>query len=386
MKILADRNMAGVDALFAGLGEVDYFDGRQLAQVGDADLLLVRSVTRVDANLLGNNRPRFVGTATSGFDHVDRALLSQLDIPFAHAPGSNADSVVDYVLSALWRCERLEAALAGAPVGIVGYGHIGRRLHERLARLGITCRAYDPWLAPETFPLLADLDAVLDCPVLCLHAALTHADPWPSYHMLDAARLGRLPEGALLLSAGRGELVAGGELLDLAARRPDIDLVLDVWEGEPGFDPALLSACRYGTAHIAGYSHDGKLRATEMLRDAACAALAIDPGPSDAAAAAINVDVPAPDGAALASAPLDSPALEGAALIGWLLEQVYDIAEDDQLLRSAGPGGFDGLRKGYRRRRELGRLRIRNAQSLGEEARALCIALGCELQEREAPC
>ena len=147
MKILADRNMTGVADIFTPLGEVSLFDGRVLTpdDLAGVDILLVRSVTRVDAALLARHRPRFVGSATSGFDHVDRDWLAAENIPFAHAPGSNADSVVDYVLSVLCRHRgHLDRLLAGEALGIVGYGHIGKRLRERLSRLGIRCRAYDP--------------------------------------------------------------------------------------------------------------------------------------------------------------------------------------------------------------------------------------------------
>jgi erythronate-4-phosphate dehydrogenase len=277
MKILADRNMAGVAGIFAPLGEVELFDGRALTSAAGADLLLVRSVTRVDEALLGGHRPRFIGSATSGIDHVDLAALNRLGIPFAYAPGSNADSVVDYVLSALCQADDcLARLLAGEPLGIIGYGHIGRRLHQRLARLGIVCRAYDPWLSRADSPILTALDALLECPAVCLHASLTRDAPWPSFHMLAAESLARLPESALLINAGRGELVATEELLALHDRRGDIAMALDVWEGEPAVAPALLDACRFGTAHIAGYSHDGKLRATWMLYRAACRALERD--------------------------------------------------------------------------------------------------------------
>ena len=376
MKILADRNMAGVAEMFASLGEVTLFDGRALTSARGADLLLVRSVTRVDESLLGGHRPRFIGSATSGFDHVDVEALTRLGIPFAYAPGSNADSVVDYVLSAL--CEtgdHLARLLAGEPLGIVGYGHIGRRLHSRLARLGILSRGYDPWLSRADFPVLTGLEAVLDCPVVCLHASLTRDVPWPSFHMLDALALECLPEGALLINAGRGELLATEELLALHRRRRDIDLVLDVWEGEPQVDSTLLDACRYGTAHIAGYSYDGKLRATWMLYLAACRAL----GCGDTGGPASPTPVPCPEPAPVEVRPPELPLGE---LLPWLVRQVYDIRDDDQLLREAGPDGFDRLRKTYRRRRELSSVAVVNGAELDAASLERCAALGC----RVAPC
>ncbi len=362
MKLLADRNMAGL-AMLETLGEVELFDGRALdaRALADADALLVRSVTRIDDALLDGGKLRFVGSATSGIDHVDRAALAARGIPFAYAPGSNADSVVDYVLSAL--CQhpaQFARLLDGEPLGIIGYGHIGRRLHQRLARLGISCRAYDPWL--EGLEALAELDAVLSCPVLCLHAALTREMPWPSEHMLDAEQLSQLPFEALLLNAGRGELIATEVLLSLAASRPDISLVLDVWEGEPELEQRLLQHSRFGSAHIAGYSTDGKLRATGMLAAALCDALGL------------QTDNPAAIG--LPALPVSVPAkLRGQALLSWLVGQVYDLREDDAMLRAVAPGGFDQLRKQYGLRREVGALSIENLDSLDPASQALCQAL-----------
>lgn len=373
IKILADRNIVGADTLFGQLGEVLTFSGREIDSLAGVDVLLVRSVTRVDDSLLDGADLQFVGTATSGYDHVDCEALRRRDIPFAHAPGSNADSVVDYVLSALANSDdQLEKLLAGAALGIVGYGNIGRRLHQRLQAIGIRCLAYDPWLSGEEYTALTDLETLLGCPVVSVHAALTDARPWPSRHMLSAAALADLPESGLLINAGRGELIARAELLTLADNRPDLQLVLDVWEGEPRVDADLLSRARFGTAHIAGYSLDGKLRATEMLFRETCRALghlpaAVGASPGRENCAAVDVEV---------------PDLDPAAVLRWLLLQVYDIREDDRLLRDSLPDSFDVLRKGYRRRRELGCLRIANPAALCPESRAMCEALGLEL----APC
>jgi erythronate-4-phosphate dehydrogenase len=186
--------------------------------------------------------------------------------------------------------------------------------------------------------------------------------------MLGLDQLARLPAGALLVNAGRGELIATGVLLALHRERPDIALALDVWEGEPDIDADLLAAATLATAHIAGYSYDGKLRATQMLYEAAVAALGIE-------AAAAPSPLVAPE------VELDSGAV-GIDLVCRLVAAVYDVTEDDRALRGAMPGGFDALRKGYRRRRELSALRVANAADLEPDALALCRALGCEV----APC
>ena len=364
MKILADANMAGVEAQFSALGEVTFFEGRELlsAQLGGIDILLVRSVTPVNAALLGDHRPRFVGSATSGYDHVDQALLSSLGIPFAHAPGSNADSVVDYVLSVL--CQhpsQLDSLLAGSAVGIIGLGHIGRCLQRRLARLGIRSLGYDPWLETSGARSTDTLERVLACPVVSLHAELTDRTPWPSRHMLSLEQLRGLPQQALLINAARGELVATDVLLALSDERPDVGLVIDCWENEPAISDELLRLSRFATPHIAGYSSDGKWRATAMLCEAAALTLGIDDPPTEIALPPLEIDAPT--------------GLDAQETLPWLVNQVYDVREDDEALRRS-PLLFDQLRKQYRQRRELASLRLRHTGAMDEAALAICRALG----------
>ena len=244
--------MCDVEAVFAVLGEVQLVDGRGLsaADLAVDDLLLVRSVTRVDEALLKGREPCFVGSATSGTDHLDRAWLRQAGIPFAYAPGCNANSVVEYVFSAISHCPGiLEKLLNGGCLGIVGYGVIGRALQARCAQLGIHVLVNDPWLESTQ---LTTLEEVLDCDVVTLHAALTDRQPWPSRHLLGTRELRLLKPGSLLINAGRGPLIDSQALLAyLRAERP-ATVVLDVWEHEPAVDAALMALCRYATPHIAG--------------------------------------------------------------------------------------------------------------------------------------
>lgn len=359
--------MADVEQCFAELGEVELLPGRDIDtdSLRGADILLVRSVTRVDAALVAGSQLRFVGSATSGIDHVDQDMLRAKNIPFAWAPGSNADSVVDYVLSAIASCaDKLERLLHGEALGIVGYGHIGRRLHQRMAALGIKVRAFDPWLSAETYPVLEDLASVLDSEVVTLHAELTQRQPHPSFHLLDRDTLEALRCGSLLISAGRGEVIDTEQLLDMHRQGLDCQLVLDVWENEPLVPLALLERCLFGTAHIAGYSTDGKRRATRMLFDACVESLQM------------NVSAGCDDGGSALAVEVTGD-LHGAQLIRFLMLQIYDIAEDDRLLRQTVPGSFDGLRKSYRSRRELQLLQISNFDDLSPAQQQLCSALGC---------
>ena len=152
MKIIADENIPCVSEAFASLGEVTLLPGRgmQPGQVHDADVLLVRSVTSVDQALLQDSAVRFVGSATIGFDHVDRAWLLQQGIGFTTAPGSNAISAAEYVVSALLlMAQRKGFDLKQKTVGIIGCGNVGSRVRSRLAALGMRSVVNDPPLQAQ---------------------------------------------------------------------------------------------------------------------------------------------------------------------------------------------------------------------------------------------
>ncbi|HCS25872.1 MAG TPA: erythronate-4-phosphate dehydrogenase [Spongiibacteraceae bacterium] len=360
--ILVDENIPGAEQLLAPLGEVRLFRGRDLRahEVRQADALLVRSVTTVNAALLEGSQVEFVGSTTIGTDHLDIHWLEQKGIRWCSAPGSNADSVVDYCLSAMCAMPSvLERLLDGGRVGIVGYGNVGSRLHRRLQALGIDCVACDPLLTPAQCPVLGTLDDVLACDFVSLHTPLTLTGNFPTRHLLSLEQLVRLPKNAVLLNAGRGEVLATEVLLDAVKARPDIRLVLDVWEHEPAISAELLAECAIATPHIAGYSQDGKWKGLLQVARAL----------SDFRGVPLPVLVPP-----MVEAPcVDIAHAETVAeLVRAVVLGVYDVRADDkrlrQAMRSEDPGlEFDTLRRRYPVRREVACARLSGLGHSGEE-------------------
>jgi len=317
-----DENIPLGRDFFSGLGEVITKSGRTLcaADVADADVLLVRSVTQVNETLLANSRVRFVGTCTIGTDHLDKAYLDQQGIRWSSAPGCNADSVTEYVLSCL-AC--LQPQWLNASVGIVGCGNVGGRLYQRLKEQGVACKVYDPFLTPAKRADLTSLEDVLSCNVVCVHAPLTTDTSHPSFHLLGASELQQLKTGAVLISAGRGAVVDNQALSQLLDERSDLKVALDVWEPEPLLDLDLLKKVKLATPHIAGYSYDGKALGTAMVYQALCAHLQ------------------RPETVKLSEL-LEEPLMvlqlsdaEFQVQINKLIVQVYDVREDDKRLREA---------------------------------------------------
>lgn len=362
LHILADENIPRVEEAFGELGHVRKKQGREIvpADLGETDVLLVRSVTPVGPSLLDGKEVRFVGSATIGTDHVDRKYLDARGIPFAHAPGSNADSVADYVVVALLLlAQRRGTRLRGRTVGIVGCGNIGGRLAQRLDGLGMTVLRNDPPRAREAEAAgrsheFLPLDRVLDeAEIVTLHVPLTPDGPHPTRSLVDATFFERMNEGAWVLNTSRGKVLDGDALRDARLHGPVAAAVLDVWENEPIPDPALVDAVDVATPHIAGYAYDGKVRGTAMLYQALCKHLGVEPSWEGPAAISPlskdELDCHPPD-----------PRLSDVQWLWHLARQAYDLPADDTALRRSMDRGaearadaFTRLRTNYRRRREL---------------------------------
>ncbi|RRJ84468.1 4-phosphoerythronate dehydrogenase PdxB [Aestuariirhabdus litorea] len=366
MKIVADENMPLVREFFSAWGEVVPVAGREITadQVADADLLLVRSITRVDKALLGQSAVRFVGSATIGTDHVDRQWLQQQGIGFSAAPGCNAAAVVQYVLSVLATlCDWRQCTLASLSVGIVGAGNVGGRLYRQLSALGVECRINDPFLEDPNLPLCS-LDEVLErSDVVSLHTPLTRSGPFPTWHLIGESQLERLSTGALLINSGRGAVVEQAALLKVLNRRPDLRVALDVWETEPDVDLTLLERVDLATPHIAGYSLEGRLRGTEMVYQAACAFF------DRPQSCTLQQLMPRPLLQALQLSCDTSPPESDDALGRRLGRLLYDVREDDLRMRQQLGASdqvaltFDRLRKNYPMRRENSSLSLSGAGS-----------------------
>jgi erythronate-4-phosphate dehydrogenase len=351
MKVVADTNIPFAKEAFAGFGEVDLVPGRELRreQVRDADILLVRSVTRVDAALLEGSRVGFVGTATSGTDHIDQDYLLQRGIAFASAPGSNARSVAEYVLAAvLVLIEERGRRLEDITAAIVGCGQVGTRVAELLTAAGVRCLLNDPPLKDLTGEsCFHDLDEALSADIITLHVPLTTTGKHPTYRLFDESVLSRLKPDAILINTARGGVVNEEALLRRLKQQPAMTAVVDCWADEPNINPELLDRVALGTPHIAGYSFDGKLRATEMLYQAACRHYGM------AADWQLPVQVQA--------GPLQFPdGMSDADILRQAVLACYDAREDAAAFKRAMAEGaeergvrFDALRRNYRQRREF---------------------------------
>ncbi len=270
MKIVADEEIPYIEEYFGSEGEVVRVKGRELnaLQVRDADLLFVRSISPVNANLLQGSSVKFVGTVTAGADHLDTAYLAEADIHWSTAAGFNAPPVADYVVCVVAALQRQDMLGVKARVAIIGVGEVGKRVAESLIHLGFDIVYCDPFRAHEDADFIhTPLEEIADVDMICLHVPLTKNGDYPTYHFLTAEFLSRQKPGTVLLNASRGAVINTDTLLSAGS---PLTKCLDVWEHEPTPDPMLLEQAFIATPHIAGYSVQSKWRGVEMIYRAVC--------------------------------------------------------------------------------------------------------------------
>ncbi len=372
MKIIADANIPFVKECFSSIGEVEVFPGRQIKPdvVGDAECLLVRSVTKVDSDLLAGSRVRFVGTATIGFDHIDIEYLARNNVGFASAPGSNANSAAEYVIAGLLEIGRkYKIKLEGKSIGIVGVGNVGSRVARKCAALGMKVLLNDPPLQRETGDAkYLPLGELYDCDFITLHTPLTFGGIDKTFHLAGEKFFKSLKAGCVFINASRGEVADTGAM-KASIRSGQLETtVLDVWEDEPNIDTELLEMVDIGTPHIAGYSLDGKIAGMIMIYKAACRYFGLK--------AEYDVEdfLPEPGVPQLRINPSSGSEQN---VLRRAVEKIYKISEDYRELRkilnvpTKRGEFFDNLRKNYRVRREFQNTKIEFAAEAAEHAENL---------------
>ncbi|OZG73726.1 erythronate-4-phosphate dehydrogenase [Hahella sp. CCB-MM4] len=358
MKIVADENIPLVPQFFASIGEIQTYPGRGITpeHVRDADILLVRSITQVNRQLLEGSRVRFVGTTTIGLDHVDTEYLNECGIAYSNAPGCNASAVVEYVVGTLSvLADELGFELESKSVGIIGRGAIGSKLEKALTSLGMKVLSNDPPKENEGEEGLYPLEEVLQCDVISLHVPLVEEGEYQTHHLMNHQVLSGLRGDQILINSSRGDVIDEAALKQRLQEENPPTVVLDVFNGEPVVDTELADLCHFVTPHIAGYTLDGKVAGTEMVYKSFCRYLGLPERHK------LGQFLPEP--------PLKKLAFSSGADPFWALHTAirtcYDVRHDDSNLRrtlrlpEAERGkAFDELRKGYRVRRGFEQVKV----------------------------
>jgi erythronate-4-phosphate dehydrogenase len=366
VRIIADDKIPFLKGVLEPYAEVKYIPGHLIStnHLNYAEGLIIRTRTKCNRQLLENSSVRFIATATIGFDHIDTEYCKGKGINWTNAPGCNSGSVQQYIASVLMHIEMKEQRpINELTLGIIGVGHVGKKIEKLALALGMKVILNDPPRArtegPSSFTDLDDLLKQSD--IITLHVPLNRDGKDITLHMADSSFFKKMNPQAWFINASRGEICKTDDLL--AAHKNGIvkDMVLDVWENEPDIDTDLLHQCFIGTPHIAGYSLDGKANGTAMAVQSC----------SQFFGFSLNKWYPEnlrlPPNALI---DLTTERLNDNENISKAILKAYTVCEDDSNLR-ASPTLFEKLRGEYPLRREFNSYSIKLDKSNVELARIL---------------
>ena len=269
LRILADSNILFAKEAFTTLGPTRLLEGHLISpeSVRNCDVLLTRSGTQINRELIAESQLNFVGSATVGTDHVDQSALSRAGIAFAHAKGAGTESVAEYVAAAMIIiADREQKPCQDLILGIVGYGNIGKRVYQRARGLGMRVLINDPPLQNSYLFEHVPIEKLLwESDIITLHVPLVFGGEHPTYHLLNHTAIKQIKRGGWLINTSRGSVVDNHALL---SQNHLGGIILDVWENEPEPYPDLIRKVSLGTPHIAGHSFDGKLLGTILVYQA----------------------------------------------------------------------------------------------------------------------
>jgi len=354
MKIIIDDKIPYIKGALEPYAEVVYLPGNFITRdvVKDADALVTRTRTICNRDILEGSRVKFIATATIGFDHIDTDYCRNAGIEWTNAPGCNAESVNQYLASALCSySKRKRFALSGKTIGIVGVGQVGSRVARTCEILGMNVLLNDPPRQREEgasqFVSLGTIQAQAD--IISFHVPLNLEGIDRTYHMADETFLQGLNKRGLIINTCRGEVFESTAVYNAKRSGTISGLIIDCWENEPGLDLELLKLADYATSHIAGYSRDGKANGTTVSVRAISKFFGL------------GIDEWQPPGIE----PPDNPIIEldGSKhnpdeLLADAILSSYKIESDDRALRNS-PRLFEQLRGDYPVRREFGSYSIR---------------------------
>lgn len=370
LKIVADDKIPFLKGIFEPYAEILYLPDNEINRslLKEVDAIIIRTRTKCTADLLEGTKVRFIGTATIGFDHIDRQYCERKNIFWTNAPGCNSASVQQYIGAALLTIAASNGFnLSDKTLGIIGVGNVGSEI-ERFAKLiGMKVLLNDPPRERrEGKDKFVNLGQVLyDSDIITLHVPLNVVGSDITYHLFKEKSFKKMKKGTWFINTSRGEVVDTIALKRALESGKLGGVVLDVWENEPDIDLELMSETYISTPHIAGYSADGKANGTSIIVNTLSEFFGIPlknwyPG-----------NIPAP---AKTVINIDGRGKSTEVIVREAVTRTYDIIGDSNRLRNS-PGSFEKLREHYNLRREFPSYSVR-VKNCREEDRNILRNMG----------
>lgn len=269
-----------------------------LSAIAEADALIVRSATRVDAELLtAASRLRLVVRAGVGVDNVDLAEATRRGVVVMNTPEGNTTATAEHTLALMLALARhipaahaslgaghwerkafMGVELRGKTLGIIGFGRVGQAVARRAAAFGMRILACDPKRTPrmeqtiaEVGGQLVDLDTLLaQADFISLHATLNAE----TQGMINARTLARMKRGVRIINTARGALIVEADLAEAIRSGQVAGAAVDVYAEEPpaADHPLLGLPTVIHTPHLAASTFEAQaavaIEATQLVMDA----------------------------------------------------------------------------------------------------------------------
>ncbi len=330
--IIIESNIPFIHGLLDAYANVRYLSPEDITPTTmyDAHALITRTRTRCDHNLLEQSSCQIIASATIGLDHIDVPYCQSRGIEVYNAPGCNAPAVAQYVMTSI--IAAYGSSLSGLTLGIVGVGHVGSIVQSWATNLGMIVLPCDPprALAEDDSGFVTMDEIAKRADIITFHTPYTRTDQWATHHLCNESFLAQTQRHPMIINSARGSIVDTQALNRALINGIISKVVIDCWENEPNIDPTLLSNAFIATPHIAGYSRQGKIRATAM------------------AATAIAHKFGFPTPVMPEQVPIQAPE----AVTIQALQQSYNPLSDTEALRH-NPLAFESLRNHYALREEV---------------------------------
>ncbi|MBW5291031.1 MAG: Erythronate-4-phosphate dehydrogenase [Candidatus Ruthia sp. Asou_11_S2] len=270
MKLVIDDACYAYKEIFDHFGEITAIAGRDINanSVKDADVLIVRSRTKVNQALLNGSRVKFVGSTVAGLDHIDQDYLKTKGTQFFSAQGCNSMAVAEFVINTIVNlADELGFNYQKKTLGIIGVGNVGTRLAEKAKLMGIKTLLNDPpRQMRENLDNFIDLNTALSADIITFHTPLTMDGKHPSYQLLNENNFHHITNKTILFNAARGGVIIEA----IWQKHKTLANIIDCWEDEPNINLSLQNTAYLATPHIAGHSVDAKFMGSFMIYEALC--------------------------------------------------------------------------------------------------------------------
>lgn len=269
MKIVIENHIPFIHGIFDAVADVVYLPSEKITSdvMKDADALITRTRTRCNESLLSGSKCKFIATATIGTDHIDLDYCKNAGITVVSAPGCNAPAVAQYVLTSIYHTV---GDFRSHCLGIVGVGHVGSIVARWAEGLGMKVLLNDPVrVENEGANDFVSLNEIADqCDIITFHTPHTLTGKYPTHHIANSTFFRSLARKPLVINSARGPIVDTPALIEALKTGKVSKTIIDCWEGEPKISQELLGIASIATPHIAGYSYEGKVRATIAVVEA----------------------------------------------------------------------------------------------------------------------